>query len=156
MAPQPGWQYYVTCNDVLDFQNKGSALKLAVIHNLNYLCLVTWVTSAYISRNLKQITLHSCWQMGRKPWSTEGKSNVCPSKPADHPLTPNPCSLYYCTRGMFQEVTQEGWLQRQIQEHRSTDQAVVFDALWVTTDCISWAPNHFVKQAFCAKNLKLI
>lgn len=89
--------------------------------------------------------------MGRKPWSTEGKSNVCPSKPADHPLTQTPCSLYYCTKGMFQEVTQEGWLQRQIQEHRSTDQAVVFAALWVTTDCISWAPNHFVMQAFCAK-----
>lgn len=48
MAPQPGWQYYVTCNDVLDFQNKGSALKLAVIHN--YLLLM----SPYVSH----ISLH--------------------------------------------------------------------------------------------------
>lgn len=155
MAPQPGWQYYVTCNDVLDFQNKGSALKLAVIHNLNYLCLVTWVTSAYISHNLKQLFILADKWDANLDLQKESRMYV-PANQPDYPLTPNPCSLYYCTRGMFQKVTQEGWLQRQIQEHRSTDQAVVFAALWVTTDCISWAPNHFVKQAFCAKNLKLI
>lgn len=112
MAPQPGWQYYVTCNDVLDFQNKGSALKLAVIHNLNYLCLVTWVTSAYISRNKLLFILADKWDANLDP-QRESQMYV----PANQLTTPWPQILVLYTTAL------EGCFKKW---HKKADYSVKF------------------------------